>query len=194
MSRMVLRLAKPPRRIARRRCGWRNCIFDFRITGFGSRNEVFGNRDRGFGGGNRAGDGPGHDGTFGLKTVGGRAKERATNPPMQDEFSNRLDMFTRCLDVLDLAEFKPVWENQPPVILTTKVGEARVMVGELQTAQQQQEAGTSGATGEKEREAQELEDAASLLAMGQSMGARLASWEDPTALRMHQFVGAVRGR
>ena len=83
---------------------------------------------------------------------------------MQDEFSNRLDMFTRCLDVLDLPESKPVWENQPPVILTTKVGEARVMVGELQTAQQHQETGTSGATGEKEREATELEDAASLLA------------------------------
>lgn len=73
-------------------------------------------------------------------------------------------MFTRSLDTLDLDANKPVWENQAPVIFTTKAGEARTMVGELQTAQQNQEAGTSGATGEKEREANELEDAASLLA------------------------------
>ena len=38
------------------------------------------------------------------------------------------------------------------------------MVNELQTAQQNQETGTSGSTAEKEREAMELEDAASLLA------------------------------
>ena len=83
---------------------------------------------------------------------------------MQDEFSNRLDMFTRSLDTLDLDANKPVWENQAPVIFTTKVGEARTMVGELQTAQEHQETGTTGATDEKQREQAELEDAASLLA------------------------------
>ena len=38
------------------------------------------------------------------------------------------------------------------------------MVGELQTAQEHQETGTTGATDEKQREQAELEDAASLLA------------------------------
>lgn len=83
---------------------------------------------------------------------------------MQDEFSNRLDSFDRSLDVLDLPEHKPIWENQPPLAVTTKVGEARTMVGELKAAQQKQEAGTSGATTEKEREETELEEVASILA------------------------------
>lgn len=82
---------------------------------------------------------------------------------MQDEFSNRLDSFDRSLDVLDLPEHKAIWENLPPVAFTTKVGEARTMVGELKAAQQRQEAGTTGATKEKEREESELEEAASIL-------------------------------
>lgn len=83
---------------------------------------------------------------------------------MQDEFSNRLDSFDRSLATLDLPEHKPIWENQPPLAVTTKVGEARTMVGELQAAQQRQEAGTSGATDEKDREETELEEAAGVLA------------------------------
>lgn len=82
---------------------------------------------------------------------------------MQDEFSNRLDAFDRSLDVLDLPAHKLIWENQPPVMLTTKVGEAHTMVGELKAAQQRQEAGTKGATEEKEREATELEEVASIV-------------------------------
>ncbi len=35
-------------------------------------------------------------------------------------------------------------------------------------------------------------DAEALLAMADRMGARVASWESPTALRVHQFVGGVR--
>ena len=38
---------------------------------------------------------------------------------MQDEFINRLDMFTRTLTVLELPQNKTVWENQAPVIFTT---------------------------------------------------------------------------
>lgn len=53
---------------------------------------------------------------------------------MQDEFSNRLDSFDRSFDVLDLPEHKLIWESQPPVMLTTKVGEAPTMVGELKAA------------------------------------------------------------
>ena len=83
---------------------------------------------------------------------------------MQDEFANRLDSFDRSLAVLDLPEHKPLWENQPPLAVTTKVGEARTMVGELKTAQQKQEAGTGGATAEKDREETELEEAAGILA------------------------------
>lgn len=83
---------------------------------------------------------------------------------MQDEFSNRLDSFGRSLDVLGLPEHKAIWMDKPPVAFTTKVGEARTMVGELKVAQQKQEGGTSGATGEKEREQSELEEAASILA------------------------------
>ena len=53
---------------------------------------------------------------------------------------------------------------QPPVIFTTKVGEARIMVGAIREAQKKQEAGTGGPTDEKDREETELEDAASVLA------------------------------
>lgn len=83
---------------------------------------------------------------------------------MQDEFSNKLDSFTRSLAVLELPEHKVLWLDQPPEICTTKIGEAHVMVGELKAAQQRQEAGTTGATKEKEREQGELEEAASILA------------------------------
>ena len=83
---------------------------------------------------------------------------------MQDEFSNRLDAFDRSLDTLDLPEHKVIWENLPPVAFTTKVGEARIVVGELKAAQQKQEAGTGGATTEKDREETELEAAAGILA------------------------------
>ena len=58
-----------------------------------------------------------------------RAARRLTiTHTMQDEFSNRLDMFTRSLDVLVQPANKPVWENQAPLIFTDKVGEARTMV------------------------------------------------------------------
>lgn len=83
---------------------------------------------------------------------------------MQDEFANKLDSFSRSLDVLDVPEHKVIWLDQPPVACTTKIGEARVMVGELKAAQQRQEAGTGGATAEKEREEAELEEAAGILA------------------------------
>lgn len=83
---------------------------------------------------------------------------------MQDEFINRVDMFSRSLGVLDKAAHKPVWENQPPIILTVKVGEARVMTGAIKDAQKQQETGTGGPTAEKDREETELEDAAGVLA------------------------------
>lgn len=82
---------------------------------------------------------------------------------MQDDLTNRLDSFDRSLDVLDLPEHKPIWEDKPPVMFTTKVAEARTMVGEIKDAQQRQEADTGGATGEKDREETELEAAASIL-------------------------------
>ena len=43
---------------------------------------------------------------------------------MQDVFVNRLDMFSRSLAVLGEPENQPLWDNQPPLIFTTKVGEA----------------------------------------------------------------------
>lgn len=82
---------------------------------------------------------------------------------MQDEFVNRLDMFTRSLGVLDRPEHTSLWEDQPPLIFTTKVGEARTMTGALDEAQKQQEAATTGTTVEKEREETELEEEADLL-------------------------------
>jgi hypothetical protein len=83
---------------------------------------------------------------------------------MKDEFINRLDMFSRSLGVLDMAEHKPIWQNKPPIILTTKIGEARVMTNALQEAEKKQEKGTGGMTDEKDREETELEDAALTLA------------------------------
>jgi hypothetical protein len=83
---------------------------------------------------------------------------------MQDEFINRLDMFSRSLGVLDKSEHKAVWENQPPLIFTTKVADARTMVNAIKEAQKKQETGTGGPTDEKDREETELEDAASVLA------------------------------
>ncbi len=83
---------------------------------------------------------------------------------MLDEFANKLDSFTRSLDVLEVDGHPAIWKDQQPLILTAKVAEAGVMVGELKAAQQRQEAGTVGATTEKEREEEELEQAAGILA------------------------------
>jgi hypothetical protein len=83
---------------------------------------------------------------------------------MQDEFINRLDMFTRSLTVLELPQYKTVWENKAPLIFTTKAGEAREMVAAIQQEQKRQEARTSGTSQEKDREETELEDAAYTLA------------------------------
>lgn len=83
---------------------------------------------------------------------------------MQDEFTNRLTGFTTSLDTLFLEENKPVWQGQAPEIFEEKVEEAKIMIEEIQTAQKDQEAGIEGAAEEKEREEDELEDAAYVLA------------------------------
>jgi hypothetical protein len=86
---------------------------------------------------------------------------------MEDEFINRLGMFNASSAVLDEPEFSPVWQDQPPLIFTTKVADARAMVAVLQEAQKDQEAGITGAAQEKDREEQELETAAHI--MGQAL-------------------------
>ena len=79
---------------------------------------------------------------------------------MQDEFINRLNMFTTSLDYLEEDDRPAIWQGQPPEIFTTKVTEATLMVAELAKVQQGQEADITGRADEKEREERELEDAA----------------------------------
>jgi hypothetical protein len=82
---------------------------------------------------------------------------------MNDEFVNRLDAFTRSLDVLTLPEYLPIWKDKPPVMFTSKVDEAETMVATLREAQKDHEKGITGTTEEKDREETELELAASAL-------------------------------
>ena len=47
---------------------------------------------------------------------------------MQDEFVNRLGMFRTALGTLNDPANQPVWSGQPPLIFTTKVGQAATAV------------------------------------------------------------------
>lgn len=79
---------------------------------------------------------------------------------MQDEFVNRLGMFRTSLGTLDRPDYKPIWQDQPPVIFTTKVAAAQQAVDDLAEFGRQQEAATTGATEQKQVEEAELEQQA----------------------------------
>jgi len=64
---------------------------------------------------------------------------------MQDEFVNRLGMFRTALGTLNDPANQPVWSGQPPVIFTTKVGQAATAVTELEAFVAQQQVVITGA-------------------------------------------------
>ena len=63
---------------------------------------------------------------------------------MKDTVSNKIASFLATLAVADQAEFKPIWENQPPKAFTTALTAARPMVTALQSKGAQQSADITG--------------------------------------------------
>jgi len=78
---------------------------------------------------------------------------------MKDAFTNRSGMFQTVLTTLNDDRYKPVWFNQPPVIFTTKAGQAADAVADLAKFCRAQGTGTTGAAQEKDREQREAVDA-----------------------------------
>jgi hypothetical protein len=78
---------------------------------------------------------------------------------MKDEFTNRLGMFDTALVTLNKPEHKAIWENQPPLVFTTKVADAGVAVTDLRAFCRKQETDITGAAADKAREEQEAIDA-----------------------------------
>lgn len=83
---------------------------------------------------------------------------------MKDEFANRLTAFQTTRDTLFLPRWKAVWENQPPVIFTTRAAEASQALADLEDFCRRHGVLITGAAAEKDREELELEDAAFLQA------------------------------
>jgi hypothetical protein len=79
---------------------------------------------------------------------------------MINEFANRQNMHLAVLRLLDSAEFKPVWLDQPPVAFTALVGQLAVKVNDLTVLIASQQAATTGFAEDKAREEQELESIA----------------------------------
>ncbi|MEM7010241.1 MAG: hypothetical protein AAF585_02055 [Verrucomicrobiota bacterium] len=79
---------------------------------------------------------------------------------MDDRIANHLASYRACLASLDKPEHKTIWENQPPVIFTTKVGQARTLTNELADLAARQSAPITGSAADKKREEKELEDEA----------------------------------
>lgn len=79
---------------------------------------------------------------------------------MDDRIANQLASYRARLTSLDKPEHKAIWENQPPLIFTAKVGEARTLTVELADLAAKQSAPITGTTADKKREEQELEDEA----------------------------------
>jgi hypothetical protein len=79
---------------------------------------------------------------------------------MQDEFANRQNMHLTVLKLLDAPEHQTAWKDQPPIAFTTRAGELRPLVNSLTDLIAAQQAATTGYAEAKEREEQELENAA----------------------------------
>ena len=111
---------------------------------------------------------------------------------MKDEFVNRLGMFRTTLGTLNRAEYKPVWENQPPAVFATKVEAAGQAVEELAEFGRQQETATAGATEQKQIEEAELEQEAYVF------GGVLAIWlrdqgDEENAAKVDMTISGWRG-
>jgi hypothetical protein len=79
---------------------------------------------------------------------------------MINEFANRQNMHLAVLHLLDSAEFKPVWVDQPPAAFTALAGELGPKVNGLTALIASQQAATTGFAEDKAREEQELESIA----------------------------------
>lgn len=76
---------------------------------------------------------------------------------MKDEFANRQAMHLTVIELLDNPLHKPVWENQPPVMFTTRSLLLREKVNALTLHIAKQEAELRGRAEQKDREETELE-------------------------------------
>ncbi len=63
---------------------------------------------------------------------------------MKDTIANKIASFLATLEVADKTEFKPVWENQPPLAFTEGMAAVRPMVTALQGKGAQQSANITG--------------------------------------------------
>jgi len=79
---------------------------------------------------------------------------------MEDVIANQIASYRARLACLDKPEHKAIWENQPPLILTTKVGEARALTNGLVDSAARQSAPITGNTAQKRKEEADLEAAA----------------------------------
>lgn len=77
---------------------------------------------------------------------------------MNDRYRSRLAMFKASLAVLNLPEYKPLWQRQPPLIFTTKVVATEGLVAALEAAAQAQSTDITGGAADKAQEERELED------------------------------------
>lgn len=79
---------------------------------------------------------------------------------MNDVIANQIASYRARLACLDKPEHKVIWENQPPLILTAKVTQARALTDELALKGSRQSAPITGTTSQKRVEEQQLEDVA----------------------------------
>lgn len=100
---------------------------------------------------------------------------------MRDEFTNRRTMFRNTLHTLDEPPQKSVWFNQPPLVFTPKVADARAKFTSLDTFCASYETLSTGATLDKAREELELEDLAHRVGQLLAAFARDSAHEDLAA-------------
>ena len=91
---------------------------------------------------------------------------------MDDRIANQLASYRTRLACLDQTAHAAIWENQPPQIFTTKVGEARALTDDLIALAARQSAPTTGSAADKRREERELEDEAHKVARALTSYAR----------------------
>ena len=83
---------------------------------------------------------------------------------MDDIIANQLASYRTRLACLDQPGHLAIWQNQPPVIFTAKVEEARTLSAELAGLAARQSAPITGVAADKDREETDLEDEAHKLA------------------------------
>lgn len=77
---------------------------------------------------------------------------------MKTRVQNQLNMVAAVLSVLDKDEFKPVWENQDPLVFTRKVTELREAKAAIQELGKKQTQSIKGTTEDKSDVETQLED------------------------------------